>query len=182
MATEPTESTDPLTNFFWLLPPPQRRLIDAGLLRMNTGKRSGGKGNNKSRGGRAFRGSVDSVANLGWSGRARVIRRSLTRPPPPNYTGVGRGSASSGSSVAMSWLFSIPAPATGAPCRGRGTAGSRTAPGRTAATVRRSRTAPGRTAATARRSGTARRRAAAAAPPRSRSGGPRRAATLHTRP
>ncbi len=57
MATEPTESTDPLTNFFWLLPPPQRRLIDAGLLRMNTGKRSGGKGTTRVGAvGRVFRG------------------------------------------------------------------------------------------------------------------------------
>ena len=40
----------------WVPPPPQGRLIDAGLLRMNTRKRSGGKGNNNSRVFRGFRG------------------------------------------------------------------------------------------------------------------------------
>ncbi len=63
MATEPTESTDPVTTFFLAPPPPRERLIDAGLLRMKPVKRSGGKGNNKS--GAVGRLSVGSVANPG---------------------------------------------------------------------------------------------------------------------
>ena len=85
MATEPTDSTDPLTTFLGP-PPPQEHLIDAGVLRMNIGKRSGRKGEQQECGlwvGYSV-GSVDSVANLGWGGGARIIRRSFTRNSQKN--------------------------------------------------------------------------------------------------
>ncbi len=79
LATEPTESTDPLTTvLFWLPPPPQWGLIDAGLLRMNTGKRSGGKGTTRVGAvGRVFRGfrgySISMELSEGIGNAIKVI-------------------------------------------------------------------------------------------------------------